>query len=122
MKVIKLDWMSESAQEAELIVSDGKFECLVFSHPCHVQLNQILDEPLQVLTIKNLMLVKDPNENERIVKIEESYFSHYCVARVKDMENSIVSVGGILIEFSQIPSWAKEGDLVEFTCSRFDIW
>jgi hypothetical protein len=86
-------------------------------------INQILDEPLHAFDAENLMIVIDPNENEKIVKIDESYFAHYCVARVKDMENSIVSIGGLLIKIDEgIPRWANEGDLIEFTCHRFDLW
>jgi len=46
MKIIKLNWLSKPAQEAELVVSDGVHNCLVFSQPCSVELNQIIVDPL----------------------------------------------------------------------------
>lgn len=123
MKVTKLNWLSKAAKEAELIVSDGTHECLTFSQPCNVQLNENLVEPLHAMDVENLMTVVDRDIDEKIMRINDSYFSHYCIAKVVSMDESIVSVGGILIQLeSAIPSWAKEGDLVEFKCSRLDIW
>lgn len=58
-----------------------------------------------------------------IKRIEESCFSHYCITKVISMDGSVVPVGGILIEIENaMPGWAKEGDLIEFKCSRLDIW
>jgi len=123
MKIIKLNWISKAAREAELIVSDGTHECLAFSQPCNVQLNQVLNKPLHAVDVENLMKLLDQDNNEIIKRINESYFSHYCVARVLSMDESVVSVGGILIEIEgAIPGWATQGDLIEFKCSRLDIW
>lgn len=123
MKVMKLNWISKAAREAEFIVGDGTHQCLVFSQPCSVRLNQILVEPLHALDVENLMIVIDQNKHESVVKLNESYFSQYCVAKVKSIEKSIVSIGNILIELEiGIPNWAKEGDLVEFKCARLDVW
>ena len=123
MKIIKLNWLSKAAREAELVVSDGTHECLAFSQPCNVQLNHILNKPLHAVDVENLMRVDDQNKNEIIKRTDESYFSHYCIARVVRMDEPVVSVGRILIEIEgAIPGWAKEDDLIEFKCSRLDIW
>lgn len=123
MKITKLNWISEAAKEAELTVSDGIHECLAFSQPCNVQENETLIEPLHAMDIENLRKVFDQTYDEKIMRINESYFSHYCVAKVVKTSESIVSVGSIIIQLeSTIPSWANEGDLVEFSCSRLDIW
>lgn len=123
MKIVNLKWLSQQAKEAELIVSDGVHECLVFSQPCQVQQNEIYSETLHAMDVENLMKVLDESASEKIVKTNEDYFSHYCVARVLKMEEAIVAIGEILIELDvPIPSWANEGDLVEFKCGRLDIW
>ncbi len=123
MKITKLNWISKAAQEAELTVSDGTHECLAFSQPCKVQLNENLIEPLHAMDVENLMKVIDQNQSENIERVNDSYFSHYCIAKVIKIDESIVSIGGIIIELEcAIPGWAKEGDLVEFNCSRLDIW
>lgn len=123
MKIVQLKWLSESAKEAELIVSDGLHECLVFSQPCSVQLNETYTEPLHAVDIENLMKVNVEDASEKIVRLNDSYFSQYFVARVLNINEGLVKVGGILIEFDvPIPGWANEGDLVEFKCSRLDLW
>ncbi len=123
LRILKLIWISESAKEAELVLSDGTFQCLAFSHPCNVVQGQMLSEPLHAMDVKNLMIVIDENLNENIVKIDDCYFSHYCIAKVRDMKNSIVTIGDISIKIEGfIPRWAEEGDLIEFKCGRLDIW
>jgi len=123
MKITKVTWISKSAQEAELIVSDGTYECLAFSQPFNMQLNENLMEPLHAMDVDNLMKVINQGERESIERVSESYFSHHCVAKILSREQSLVSVGEIIIQLENlIPGWAKEGDLVEFNCSRLDIW
>ena len=122
-EIIKLEWLSKEAKEAELVVSDGINNCLVFSQPCSLRLGQVITEPLHAFDIENLMNVIDTEKYESINKTDESYFSYYCIARVIDKSKSIVSIGGIVINLEcQIPNWAYEGDLIEFKCSRLDIW
>ena len=123
MIVKQLTWLSKAAKEAELLISDGTNECLTFSHPCDIKEGELLKEPLHSFMVEDFMIVIDHNKNENIKRINESYFSHYCVAKVISIEESTVAVGGILIEIEGgIPGWANEGDLVEFKCSRLDIW
>lgn len=123
MKILKLLWISESAKEAELIISDGIHQCLAFSQPCHAQKEQIIHEPLHAFDVENLMKVVDHNQHESIHKTKESYFSHYCIAKVKNLNESIVSIGNLLIKIDGIlPGWVDEGDLIEFKCARLDIW
>ena len=42
MKVNEITWLSEVAKEAELVISDGNYECIAFSHPCDVRERDIL--------------------------------------------------------------------------------
>lgn len=123
MIIKKLKWISEVAKEAELVVSDGVNECLAFSQPFTLPLDVTLKEPLHAVDVENFMKVDSQNKNEKIIKLDDSYFSQYCVASILNREDSIVSVGGILIQLDMpIPGWAYEGDLVEFKCSRLDVW
>ena len=123
MIVKKINWISKAAKEAELVVTDGIHECLAFSQPCSLQENEMFTAPLHVIDVENLMKVIDQNIEEKIMKITESYFSQYCVAKVFKANESMVSVGNIIMQFENtIPGWAKDGDFVEFKCSRLDIW
>lgn len=123
MKVKNIKFISDAAKEAELIVTDGGNECLVFSQPCELEVGEEFSESIKVLDVDSLMKVIDKNKKEGIQRSNESYFSHHCVAKVINKDEGLVSIGGLKMELeSMIPGWANEGDLVEFTCSRLDIW
>jgi hypothetical protein len=123
VKIEKITWISRSAKEAELLISDGKEKCLAFSQPCHFSVGKI-EEPLYALEVTGLMKVVDYNTPEKMVRNQKtSYYSYHCIARVLDFTNSIVVVGRIKIELDcPIPSWAEENALIEFDCVRLDLW
>jgi hypothetical protein len=121
MKVKSLHWISEDAKEAELIVHDGYFECLVFSHPCNLSEGDILNEPLHPLEIEDL--IKSLSNKPKIEKLSKSYFAYKFVAKIINVTEAITAIGGITIDLGiNIPSWAKDGDYIEFNCSRLDVW
>lgn len=123
MKITNLHWISENAKEAELTITDGIHSCLVFSQPCTVSLNENITDPLHAIEIEDLMKLHDLEKSEEITKTNESYFSHYCIAKVMRTDIFLVTVGNIIIELEcAMPGWLKEGDKVEFKCSRLDIW
>jgi hypothetical protein len=122
MKVKKLDWISFAGKEAELIMTDGKNECLVFSQPCQVALGENVNDFLHAMDVEGFM--RTAETLEKITRVSEiSYFSHFCVARVIDIKKNIVAVGQIKIKLDyDIPDWSIEEDLVEFSCDRLDLW
>lgn len=122
MKIKKLDWISFEGKEAELIMTDGKNECLVFSQPCHVTLGENVNDLLHAMDVEDFM--RTAEISEKITRISEiSYFSQFFVARIINIKKNIVAVGQIQIELDyNIPDWAKEGELVEFRCDRLDLW
>lgn len=123
IKVKKIKFISIDAKEAELVVGDSVNECLVFSQPCGLNVGDEVFEPIKILDVESLTKVLDENEKEKIQRSNESYYSHRCIARVVDKDEGIVSVGEIKMEMEGvIPNWADVGDLIEFTCSRLDIW
>lgn len=120
MKISKIEWISENIKEAELTISDGELSCVVFCHPCKYFKNDILKQPLQGNDVYDLMIALD--ESFSITKIADQSFSYKVQGKILDLENSIIGIGGIKIELdNRMPSWAKEGDYVEFTCD-LSIW
>ena len=117
IKILK--WLSVSSQEAELTVTDDNYSCLAFSQPCNYKQGDILHEPLHGFIVENLML---SNKQEfRIDNIKN--FQHKIIARIINFDEDLVEVGDIHIKLDDnIPSWAKDGDYIEFNCSRLDIW
>jgi hypothetical protein len=119
MYIKELIWIVDSRQEAELLVTDNQYNCLVFSEPCHYQKGDIIKEPLHAFCIKNFQLSEI---NELKIEHIEGY-EHKCVAKILDIDKDLVIVGGIKIILDDwIPGWAKNGDIVYFECSRIDLW
>ena len=119
MYIKNLDWISKSAEEAELVVTDDTYICIVFSQPCKYQEGDKLLEPLHAFMAENLMISYELNfKLERI-----SNFEHRCVARVTDIDENLVRIGDISVKLDvNIPSWAENGSLIEFECCRIDLW
>lgn len=123
MKIIQINWISQAGKEAELIISDGKYECLVFSQPCNHSLHENIVEPLHAIEIENLVKLIDENVETGIHKTNESYFSQRCIGNVTDIQKSIVTIGNIQLQLDMaMPNWLQNGDVVTFNCSRIDLW
>ena len=121
MIVRQLFWISKSAKEAELLISDGEFECIAFSQPCDIKEGDHLKEPLHAFIVNNLMISRD--ENCSVVLIKDNGLAQKLVTKVVDVENGIVKIGNIEILLDEkAPPGVLAGDLVEFTCARLDIW
>ena len=64
--------------------------------------------------------------NSDLVSIEalgEKALPHRVTAVVEDRSENIVKVGSIVIELDcVIPSGIDKGMLVDFECSRLDVW
>lgn len=110
-----------AAKEAELVVSDGKYECIAFSQPCDVREGDNLKEPLHAFIVDNLMVARQKDCNISLIKAEG--LAQHCVAEVVDAEDGLVKIGNIeIILEGKAPPGVIPGDLVEFTCARLDLW
>ncbi|WP_345843359.1 hypothetical protein [Shewanella algae] len=120
MKVEKLNWTSKSAQEAELTITDGEYSCIAFCQPCEYEKGAEVDY-LHAFMAKEVML-----SNSGLVSIEaleEKVLPHRVTAVVEDRLENIVKVGSIIIELDcAIPAGVDKGMLVDFECSRLDVW
>ena len=121
MIVRQLTWLSEVAREAELLISDGKYRCIAFSHPCDVHEGDDLKEPLHAFIIQDLMISREKNCSISLIK--PNGLAQQCIAEVVDAENGLVKIGNIKITLEEkAPYGAIPGDLIEFTCARLDVW
>ena len=120
MKVEKLNWTSKPAQEAELTITDGKYSCMVFCQPCDYEVGDIIDS-LHAFMAKEVMLSN--SDHVSIEALADKVLSHRVTAIVEDWVENLVKVGSILIELDcAIPGGIESGMLVDFACSRLDVW
>ena len=121
MKIEKLIWISEAAQEAELAIIDGEFTCVAFSQPCHYSEGDVIDDSLHAFMSKNIMLSR--NADVSLQRLNERALPHKCTAIVDNKLEALVRIGSIIIELdSSIPAGVEDGMLVDFECSRLDVW
>jgi hypothetical protein len=121
MIVKKLMWLSKAAEEAELLISDGKYDCVAFFQPCNIKEGDSIKEPLHAFMVNNLMVARETNCS--ITLIKPNGLAQRLVAEVVDLEDSLVKVGNIeIILEERIPPGAIPGSLVEFDCARLDVW
>ncbi|QJB56848.1 hypothetical protein [Pseudodesulfovibrio sp. zrk46] len=119
MKIQAIKWLSRDAEEASILVSDGKYSCWCFCHPCSAQIGDIVSE-LYTLDAKRCMAA--PGTAPYITKHSVGDGHDLC-GHLFNKENSIISIGDILVEIdADVPGDIVEGDIVEFSCGRIDAW
>jgi hypothetical protein len=121
MKIEKINWISREGQEAEVLVSDGDCVCAVFCQPCEYEEQALVAGPLHAFMTKHVMLSR--RESISLKRIDTKLFAYECTAHVLDSLRALVSIGSLEIELDdRIPAGVNNGDLVDFECSRIDIW
>lgn len=119
MVIKEINWISKEAKEAELLITDGQYECLAFSHPCNFNEGDELQDALRAFMTENLMLSYE--DEVGIYRNSNKTRFHKCVAEVVDEENELVKIGGIYLFLDEkLPIGCSKGKLVEFNCTRID--
>ena len=121
MHVEDIHWLSKSAEEAEVIISDGSFRCEAYSQPCNASVGETLRQPLHVFGIRNAMLKEGGALG--FWKIDAVGLAQRVVAKVTNFREGLLSVGGIdLIADDPLPGGIQDGDFIEIECARVDMW
>jgi len=117
MKVQKINWIDESAQEAIVSITDGKFVCEAFCCPCKLRIEDSLARPLKALSEGRI--VKVDERAPSVIKTHE--WSYEIVGVITDVAKSLVMVGRLEIILWSMPGDLKNGDMVLCYPSRLDI-
>ncbi|MDU0353585.1 hypothetical protein RS130_06255 [Paraglaciecola aquimarina] len=119
MIVNKIEWMSKEAQEAILYIGDGEYECAAFSHPCNLEEEYVLVEPLLAFSVEGLMIAEGSNLS--ISRKGES-LAHDVVGKLLSVDPLIIKVGSFKIELEDpLPGGIKDDSVVQFSCGRLDV-
>jgi hypothetical protein len=120
MRIVSEEWKPAGSDEAIVIVSDGHVSLAAFSHPYARCVGDVLAEPLHLLGAR--ILVGSPCGHLGIRRIDRG-LGHEIRAILIDRKRGLLSVGAILIEADvEIPGGIAEGDTVDVTCGRIDLW
>ena len=116
MFVKSINWLDQQAEEAEVSVSDGSWECKAYSMPCSCSVGDYLKDPLFCLGATSV--VKAVPSEPKLSKLQDK--SRYeIVGQIVDHSNSVVCVGTLRFNVDQpFPGDLKLGDWVQFTVDR----
>ena len=110
----------KSGDEADLILSDGNHECLVFCHPCSLNEGDEFDGMIHVFDTDDI--VKSDEETIYIeYKPSVSHYNHWIVAEVENVSKGKLKVGDFHFQVFRLPGDIKEGERVEFNAYRLDL-
>ena len=113
-------WISKNAKEAEVCLSDSKFKILAFSHPFTKQIGDAISDSLYAFNSDNIYLVKD---NVCLIERNGGQFEYILQGIVNDKKNNRVKIGEFIIELDKsIPIDINEGETINFTCERIDLY
>lgn len=121
MYIKKIEWLDKENKEAVLEVCGNTKALICFSYPCHYNLNDELNEPLQCLDSYDIISCDE--EQIKIERINES-FEYKLVGKVKNAEEGIIEVEGfsLCIDRNKMPKDIVNGNYIQFTTSRIDVW
>ena len=121
MRIKKIDWLDEESLEACVVITDGHFECVAFSHPCKLSVNDKVNEPLHSFEEAAVYRTKQKITSARKHDGEDNW-SHDLVCQVVNKAQNLVKVGEIQIILNSLPGDILDGDFVECSPSRLDLY
>ena len=120
MIIIGVEWISGTGDEAIVVVAGERTEVAVFSHPYYRKVGDTLNEPLHLLGATS---VKRSGAGLTSAKRHKEKLRYELRAVLKDKNAKILEVDGLLFELEDpIPPDIENGELVELSCSRIDLW
>ncbi|MDE7454209.1 MAG: hypothetical protein K2M64_00065 [Clostridia bacterium] len=118
-KIIKLD---KDDIDADIIVSDGKFDLLCYAWECE---NSVGDTNFELSPLMGHADIMTGDKREyKIQKLEDGHFDYKLQGKLIDIEKcrGKVQIGAIVIkDVCWIPRDIKVGDYIEFTVIRLDV-
>lgn len=113
IKIENVNWLSKTAQEAEVCLSDGDFQIVCFSQPFYHEVKL----PLYAINTNNIVC---SSERKCLVEKKGESFEYKFSGKIIDKEH--IKIGGFIIRLDvPLPKDIEEG-YVSFECERVDIW
>lgn len=121
LKIKKINWISQEALEAEVVVTDGELEIMCFAQPLNYLEESELIEPIYCLNVSNLVKVE---KSEYSIEKLDDYFAYRLIGKLIDKQYEKVKLGELLLELDNnvLPGDINEGDFISFCCQRLDIY
>lgn len=120
MIVEEIKWMDHSIHEAIVLVSDGRYSVVCFSHPCNYSVGERVKDFLYCLDAQDVVLA---DQEIYMVSHDTWKFPHKICGRLCDSSCGIICVGELQfqIDASIIPGDIKNGQFIQFSTARIDL-
>jgi len=126
LDIITIDWLSQEAEEAEVTLSDGNYQCVAFCHPCRYQPDDKTGMPLYLFDDCNIR--RSRNENHAIHSHKTKAHPDYHEIRGQlvlssNRRSRLLRAGRFRfhIEENTIPKDIQTGDWIELVTSRITL-
>ena len=120
MYIKDIKYIDSNNLEGDVVVTDGKFELLVYSYPLNYEVGSIIINPLYVFEPSNIHM-----SDKRVYKVRKlkSHYGYFIRGRLINKEKGIIRVGDIALNINNklIPSDIKNNQYVQFMCERIDL-
>ncbi|MDD7886036.1 hypothetical protein [Flavivirga sp. 57AJ16] len=121
LKIKKINWISESAKEAEVLLTDGTFDILCYSQPFEYDIENHDFETIYLFSVSNILIID--NERKSLVKKLNNSYDYEFSGEVIERNNNRIRVGEFVLELDfPLPKDIKEGEYVSLYCERVDIY
>ncbi|MEM7086258.1 MAG: hypothetical protein AAF489_08760 [Bacteroidota bacterium] len=121
LQITNINWISNSADEAEILITDGNFSIFCFSQPFNGSYNSDIPQPLNVLNANEIYKIEGMQSFS--VQREGNTFGYKLKGKVIENMKNHVKIGKFILELDvSLPSDVEIGDYISFGCDRIDIY
>lgn len=112
--------MDKETKEAEVEVTDGKYQFICFSHPCKHLQGDIINENLHCDIDQVLIADGDAYKVEK----QKQFFAYRIIGKLISKLDGLVKVGEFILEIDtmKIPKDINDNEYIEFNVLRIDLW
>lgn len=118
MIISSIEW--HSGDEAIVIVSGDNIDVAVFSQPFTNKLGDQLQQPLHLFEVPSIYVSQKGVE---YANRQSDGLGYECCGLLYDKNSKLLRIDNLrFIIHDEIPGDVKNGDMLEFSCSRIDLW
>lgn len=120
MMIKEIEWLDKWSKEAILEVVSGSESLRCFSHPCSYGIGDTLNEKLECLDVKDIVICDTPGY---IIKKMEDAFAYEIKGKLVDKQNGFIEVNGFYLHIDEniIPKDIPNEKYIQFIVSRIDL-
>lgn len=114
--VTSIEWCCCN-EEADVIISDGEFGIVCFSHPCTFSVGDKIIVPISPFSGDDVVRLSTPTLSIR----PENIYNYKICGQIIDTEKALIKVGAFIFDLKSLPQDLQIGEFVMFSTGRLDV-